>query len=184
MEQCLMTASSPQPTIGRLLVGLDAHLGSLNLAILHPHDAGFPGTDDLHRIRSLRSFERLWNSRFLHPSQLEAELRPIVVVSATDYPGLLLWLETCGNTVCALQDVDLQPFRKTAVEYDIPVQFRRAYALALCVATRLYLRRDLQALASTINELHFHLQDAERTLWRLAAAYGANPLGDATAAIR
>lgn len=151
-----------------LVAGLDVEQDVFKVAIINPQADHFPWTDDLHRARSLHTFERFWKRRF-HPITWTPDPPPIVAVSAVQHPGLMLWLETRGARVEILKGFDLEPFLRQAVNYEIPRSFRRAHALAQCISTRIRARRDLRTVAATLNEINFQIQDATQTLWRLAA---------------
>jgi hypothetical protein len=158
---------------GRALVaGLDTEQGAFNLAIIDAEADHFPWTDDLHRPRSLRSFERFWDHRF-HCSEPKSDPPQIVAVGGVDHPALILWLASRGVTVRVLQGIDMAPFIREAADYGIPRPFRRAHAIAQCVATPLRACRDLSLIAITLQDLNFSLQQAEHTLLRLAAASNA-----------
>lgn len=111
------------------MVGVAVNTTGFKVAILDCRADHFPGTDELYRLRSKRSFQYFWEARF-------PERAPSVAIAAEDHADIRLCLERYGATVHVIPAADLQPFLQTAAEYDVPRTFQ-PHALAQGLALHL-----------------------------------------------
>ena len=161
-----------QPVCGTPCVGVEAVGAAVKIAVIDAGAAHFPWTEDLHCLRSERSFQRFWIQRFCNDDCYDLppiyDSPPIVGLSAAGNAELKHWLEDRGASVRVIPVTELPLFVEHAGGYEIPRRFCHVHACAQAVAYRVRLHHEITMATDGLTRASEHLHAAVRALQQLA----------------
>jgi len=127
--------------------------------------AGCSPTEDLHRYRDLRAFDRRWWRRHENFGFIAA-----AITLDSNNPEKAKWFSERHIAFHVIQPNQMQPFLEEARELEVPRRYRRAHALARCAAIRIGATSFVKQLDARFDELVLALHDAQADLRKYTAA--------------